>query len=592
MNARPRRVAITGLGLVTPAGNDVASTWATLLAGASQGAPITIFDASGFSTRIAAEVKGFDARAVIDDRRALKFATRSHAFALAAADQAFADAGIRPTRRRPQSLGPVGRHRHDGHGLARTLVRSASRPRAATTSIRTGCWPRDTGRDPLVFCRSQTAAGLALLGRRYGIGGYATSVHTACASGGQALGTAMKMIRRGTVDCALAGGFDSMINPVGLAGFCLLGAVSPDNDTPSRASRPFDASRNGFVLGEGAGFVVLEAWEHAVARGATIYAELAGDGNSLSSYRITDSHPSGDGPIQAMRWALADAGATPADVDYVNAHGTSTPMNDRSESAAMHAVFGERIGGLAVSSTKSTMGHLIAAAGAVEAAVCALAIRHGTLPVNANYQDPDPDCALDLVVGAPRTRPVRVAMSNSLRLRRLELEPRVPPSRPRRGRRDVKSGVVVTGTGALCGAGRSARGDPRRDPRRHERARGRSSRGTSSTGRGRSPPRSPDYNAADARGRPQAAEADPPHRRVRPLRGERGGRALGLRRASRRARAGRRGRVQRAHRPVRGLGRRQLPEPVRLLPADRGLAARRCRRSAASSPARSTRCGC
>jgi 3-oxoacyl-(acyl-carrier-protein) synthase len=412
MNARPRRVAITGLGLVTPAGNDVASTWATLLAGASQGAPITIFDASGFSTRIAAEVKGFDASAVIDDKRSLKFATRSHAFALAAADQALADAGIRPTAADRNRWGlSVGTGMM---GMAWPELSALGLVAASGDDVDPDkLLASETGRDPLVFCRSQTAAGLALLGRRYGIGGYATSVHTACASGGQALGTAMKMIRRGTVDRALAGGFDSMINPVGLAGFCLLGAVSPDNDAAARASRPFDASRNGFVLGEGAGFVVLEAWDLAVARGATIYAELAGDGNSLSSYRITDSHPSGDGPIQAMRWALADAGATPADVDYVNAHGTSTPMNDRSESAAMHAVFGERIGGLAVSSTKSTMGHLIAAAGAVEAAVCALAIRHGTLPVNANYQHPDPDCALDLVVGAPRAWPVRVAMSNS-----------------------------------------------------------------------------------------------------------------------------------------------------------------------------------
>ena len=205
-----------------------------------------------------------------------------------------------------------------------------------------------------------------------------------------------------------------MVNPVGLAGFCLLGAVSADNDAPSRASRPFDATRNGFVLGEGAGFVVLESWERAVARGARIYAEIAGDGNSLSSYRITDSHPSGDGPIQAMHWALADADATPQDVDYVNAHGTSTPMNDRSESAAMHAVFGAEVGRVSVSSTKSAMGHLIAAAGAVEAAVCALSIHHGVLPVNANYVHPDPDCMLNLVVGAARKQPVRVALSNSL----------------------------------------------------------------------------------------------------------------------------------------------------------------------------------
>ncbi|MBP8139906.1 MAG: beta-ketoacyl-[acyl-carrier-protein] synthase family protein, partial [Burkholderiales bacterium] len=379
----------------------------------SMGAPITIFDASGFSTRIAAEVKGFDARAVIDDRRLLKFANRSHAFALAAADQALADAGIRPT---PATSARWGLSVGTGMmGMAWDDLSSLGLAAADGEDVDpTRLQGSDTGRDPMVFCRAQTSAGLALLGRRYGIGGYSTSVHTACASGGQAVGTAMKLIRRGTVDFALAGGFDSMINPVGLAGFCLLGAVSADNDAPSRASRPFDATRNGFVLGEGAGFVVLESWERAVARGARIYAEIAGDGNSLSSYRITDSHPSGDGPIQAMHWALADADATPQDVDYVNAHGTSTPMNDRSESAAMHAVFGAEVGRVSVSSTKSAMGHLIAAAGAVEAAVCALSIHHGVLPVNANYLHPDPDCMLNLVVGAARKQPVRVALSNSL----------------------------------------------------------------------------------------------------------------------------------------------------------------------------------
>ena len=410
---KKQRVAITGLGLVTPAGNDVASTWETLKAGRSQGAPITIFDASGFSTRIAAEVKGFDPLAVIDDRRLLKFANRSHAFALAAADQAFVDAGLKPTRENAGRWGlSVG-----------TGMQGMGWPELSTLALAAGAnedvdpdklLASDTGRDPMVFCRAQSTAGLALLGRRYGIRGYSTSVHTACASGGQAIGTAMKLIRRGTVDFALAGGFDSMVNPVGLAGFCLLGAVSADNDAADRASRPFDATRNGFVLGEGAGFVVLERWEHAVARGARIYAEVAGDGNSLSSYRITDSHPSGDGPIQAMRWALADADAAPGDVDYVNAHGTSTPMNDRSESAALHVVFGADVARVSVSSTKSTMGHLIAGAGAVEAAVCALAIHHGTLPVNANYQHPDPDCELNLVVGTARAQPVRVALSNSL----------------------------------------------------------------------------------------------------------------------------------------------------------------------------------
>ena len=204
-----------------------------------------------------------------------------------------------------------------------------------------------------------------------------------------------------------------MISPVGLAGFCLLSALSADNETPERASRPFDVTRNGFLLGEGAGFLVLEEWESARRRGAHIYAELAGDGNSLSSYRITDSPPDGDGPIQSMRQALADAGATIDDVDYINAHGTSTFMNDRSESAAIRAVFGSRVKDVAVSSTKSSMGHLIAAAGAVEVAICALAIQHGKLPVNANLREQDPECDLALVRDVPERRRVRVTMSNS-----------------------------------------------------------------------------------------------------------------------------------------------------------------------------------
>jgi 3-oxoacyl-(acyl-carrier-protein) synthase len=204
-----------------------------------------------------------------------------------------------------------------------------------------------------------------------------------------------------------------MLNPVGLAGFCLLGALSTDNDAPARASRPFDRTRNGFVLGEGAGFVVLESEESAARRGARAYAELAGEGNSLSSYRITDSHPSGSGPIQAMRQALADAGAPPEAVDYVNAHGTSTAMNDRSECAALRAVFAAHSERLAVSSTKSCMGHLIAAAGAVEAAVCALALRDGAAPINANLAQGDPQCDLPFVTDRPLRRSLRVALSNS-----------------------------------------------------------------------------------------------------------------------------------------------------------------------------------
>jgi 3-oxoacyl-(acyl-carrier-protein) synthase len=409
--SRRRRVAVTGIGLVTPVGNDVSTTWTALLEGRSGVAPISIFDASGFSTRIAAEVKDFDAASLGAERKLLKFANRSHRFALGAAEQAMRDAGIAPTATTATRWGcSVGTGMM---GVAYEDLSAVQRHSAADGELHADQLVSDpTAADPIVFCRSQSTAGLALLTRRFGIHGYATSVHTACASGGQAIGTALKLIRRGSVDYALAGGFDSMISPVGLGGFCLLSAVSADNDAPQSASRPFDATRNGFVLGEGAGFVVLEEWEAARRRGAHIYAELAGDGNSLSSYRITDSPPDGDGPIQSMRAALADAGAAPEDVDYINAHGTSTYMNDKSESAAIHTVFGDRTADVAVSSTKSSMGHLIAAAGAVEVVVCALTIRHGELPMNANLRERDPDCDLNLVV-APTRRRVRMTLSNS-----------------------------------------------------------------------------------------------------------------------------------------------------------------------------------
>jgi 3-oxoacyl-(acyl-carrier-protein) synthase len=409
--AARRRVAITGLGLVTPVGNDVPSTWKSLLAGKSGGAPISLFDASGFPVRIASEVKGFDPLAAIGDRKLLKLANRSHTFALAAAEQALSDAGIRPTYESGERWGcAVGTGMMGVDFAELTAVHKHSAASGEIDPVR--LLDDESANNPLVFCRSQSTTGVSLLTRRYGIRGYATSVHTACASGGQAIGTGLKLIRRGAVDRVLAGGFDSMISPVGIAGFCLLSALSADNDTPERASRPFDITRNGFLLGEGAGFIVLEEWEAARRRGAHVYAELAGDGNSLSSYRITDSPPDGDGPIQSMQQALSDAGATSADVDYINAHGTSTFMNDKSESAAIHAVFDERTKDVSVSSTKSSMGHLIAGAGAVEVAVCALAIRHAELPVNANLREPDPECDLNLVRDSVR-RPVRIAISNS-----------------------------------------------------------------------------------------------------------------------------------------------------------------------------------
>ncbi len=413
MTIPARRVAITGVGMVTPVGNDAPSSWARILEGASGVARIGSFDPSGFPTRIAAEVKGLVPEHRVEDRKLLRYAESFAAFALVAAEEAMADAGARPSSATADRWGVVG-----GSGMMTTSFGSLDRlqkefaPDGTLDLHRLGT-EGDRLISPVEFARHQSVCVLGLLQKRFEIRGYSNNVHTACASGGQALGLGARAIRRGTADCVLAGGYDSMINPLGLAGFCLLGAVSNDNDEPERASRPFDRTRNGFVLGEGAAFLVLEEWEHARARDARIYAELAGEGSSLSAYRITDSHPSGDGPIQAMRAALLDAGESPDRVDYVNAHGTSTQMNDLTETNAIKAVFGSRADGLPVSSTKSQIGHLIAAAGAVEGALCVLAIRDSVIPMTRNRDNPDPECDLDYVTDAPRQTRVDVALSNS-----------------------------------------------------------------------------------------------------------------------------------------------------------------------------------
>lgn len=408
-----RAVAVTGVGMVTPLGNDVESTWKAILNGESGVREIAGFDASGFPTRIAAEVKDLRVEETIEDKKSLKYATPFSLFALAAAEEAVRDAGVRPTAATAERWGLV-----SGSGMMTTefdFLERFQREFAVDGQIDLARLGAEGARfiSSPEFARHQAVAGQALLHKRYGIRGYSANLHTACASGGQALGLAMRVVRSGQADFVLAGGYDTMINPIGLAGFCLLGAISTDNDRPDSASRPFDLTRNGFVLGEGAGFMVLEDWQQARDRGAKIYAELAGEGNSLSSYRITDSPPSGDGPIQAVRGALVDAGETTESIDYLNAHGTSTPMNDLSETNAVKAVFGDRAYDLAVSSTKSQMGHLIAAAGAVEGIICALAIHHSTVPMTANLVTPDPACDLDYVSEGCRPMQVDAALSNS-----------------------------------------------------------------------------------------------------------------------------------------------------------------------------------
>ena len=407
-----RRVAITGLGVVCPLGNDVKSTWNHLLEGQSGIAAINHFDASAFPSRIAAEVKNFTpAKSLVNKHN--RYAIPFTYYALDAAMQAFDDAGIAPTAQSAARWGVV-----VGSGMMTAEFDYLQRFQKACAVDGTVDWER-LQRNARDFCslvdfgKTTSNAGLSLLIQQFGIEGYASSVHTACASGGQALGLAMQVIRRGDADYMLAGGFDSMINPLGLSSFCLLGALSKYNDTPETASRPFDGTRNGFVLGEGAAFLILEEWGRAKARGASIYAELAGEGNTLSSYHITDSHPNGDGAIQAIERALKDGGVRAEDVDYINAHGTSTKMNDLSETNAIKAVFREHAKTLPVSSTKGQTGHLIAAAGALEAVLSVMSIKQACVPKTANLTTPDPECDLDYIVDGPREKSLGVVLSNS-----------------------------------------------------------------------------------------------------------------------------------------------------------------------------------
>lgn len=409
-----RRVAITGLGMVSPLGTSVTMNWEHLMARESGIAQIQQFDASGFPTSIAAEVKNFQLDPILRTKHN-RFASSAVLFGLDAALQAMRDARI------ASGVDGVLAHRFGavvGSGMMTVDFDSLQRFQHVCAVDGKIDWAQLVAKERDFyqlgdFAKPVANAGLSSLIQQFEIQGYATSVHTACASSGQALGLAMRVIRRGDADYMLAGGFDSMISPFGLSSFCLLGALSTDNATPALASRPFDLTRNGFILGEGAAFLMLEEWDHAKARGARIYAELAGEGNTLSSYRITDSPPDGNGALQAIERALRDARVVPEDVGYINAHGTSTKMNDLSETNAIKAVFGQRAYDIPVSSTKSQTGHLIAAAGALEAAFSVLALHHGRVPMTANLQHPDPDCDLDYVVEGPRDCSLQAVLSNS-----------------------------------------------------------------------------------------------------------------------------------------------------------------------------------
>jgi len=403
MNApHPRRVVVTGLGTLNPLGHDPAATWAAIRAGRSGIGPITLFDAAGYETRIAGEVKGFDPVARFGRKEARRM-TRLTQLALAAAGQALADAGLGDD--------PAIRHRAGvviGSGMgALDPIHEAADTLAA----------RGPGRLSPFFVPMMLAdTPAAAISIAHGLTGPNLAIYTACASGNNAIGEASAMIRRGAADVMVAGGAEACILPLALAGFGVMGAISTRNDEPQRASRPFDAGRDGFVVSEGAALLVLEERGHALARGATVYGELLGYGSSADAYHITMPGEAGEGAAAAMAAALADAGLTPADVDYINAHGTSTPLNDRAETAAIKRLFGEHAAGLPVSSTKSMTGHLLGAAGALEAMLCLLALRDGLIPPTINYEQPDPACDLDYVPNTARPADLRVVMSNAFGL--------------------------------------------------------------------------------------------------------------------------------------------------------------------------------
>jgi 3-oxoacyl-[acyl-carrier-protein] synthase II len=411
-----RRVVITGMGVVTPLGHTVGELYASQLEGRTAVGPITRFDARAFPTTFASEVKGFDLGKYLKDPGPYRKCGVNTQFALAAAKQALEDAGLLDPARGDRSR--IGVYLGSGEGSEDfpTLIASIS---AGTDDPRGKVDPGRFVRNMLAYLDGEREAELEMhttaghLAAAFALEGPNLSCQTACAASSQALGEALELIRYGDADAIVAGGSHSMIHPLGVTGFNRLTALSQRNDSPRTASRPFDLTRDGFVLGEGAGIMVLEELGHAKKRGATIYAELTGYGTTADAYRMTDPHPEGRGAIRCMADALADAGLKPEQVGYINAHGTSTQANDATETAAIKAVFGEHAYRVPVSSSKSMLGHLIAAAGVVELVISVMALRKGVLPPTINYQTPDPDCDLDYVPNRARERRVDHVLSNS-----------------------------------------------------------------------------------------------------------------------------------------------------------------------------------
>ncbi|MDZ4746610.1 MAG: beta-ketoacyl-ACP synthase II [bacterium] len=395
------RIVVTGVGAVTPIGNTVQDFWTGMMEGRSGAAPITRFDATEFETRFACEVKDYDAT-IHSSRKEVQRMDLFAQFAMSAAVMAVEDSGINFEETDRNRIGVIFGSGIGGmwtyHHQQQNLYQRDGKPDRISPFF-----------VPMLI--SDIAAGLIAI--RYGLKGPNYGTVSACATSSHSLADALMIMQRGMADVMLAGGSEAVICPMGVGGFNAMKALSTRNDSPSTASRPFDKDRDGFVMGEGGGMLVLETLEHAQRRGASIYAELAGIGLTDDAFHITQPAPGGEGAVRSMTIAIEDAGLKPEDIDYVNAHGTSTQFNDRSESAAIRTVFGEHANTLAVSSTKSMTGHLLGAAGAIEAIATVLAIKNSMLPPTINQITADADCDLNYVPNTPQQRTVRAAISNT-----------------------------------------------------------------------------------------------------------------------------------------------------------------------------------
>jgi 3-oxoacyl-[acyl-carrier-protein] synthase II len=396
-----KRVVVTGLGIISPVGNDAPSFWSSLKAGRGGVRTLTSFDPAGFDSQIAAEVKGFDPHMYKIPAKEIRRLEKFVQYSIAASAQAIADAGLDLDKENRDRIGVL-----IGSGIGGLYTIQEQ------TKIYLQKGPSRLSPFLIPMLIVNEAAGHVAIS--FGLKGPNSCVATACASGSHALGDAYRIIGRGDADAMICGGAESCVVPTGFGGFCAMKALSTRNHEPEKASRPFDAQRDGFVIGEGCGLVVLESLEHAQKRNARIYAEFSGYGMSCDAYHITAPDPDGDGAARAMKEALRDARLNPEDVDYINAHGTSTKLNDKVETLAIKLALGNHAKKVMVSSTKSMTGHLLGAAGGVEFVACVLAIKDQVVPPTINYEYPDPDCDLDYVPNTARNAKVEICLSNSL----------------------------------------------------------------------------------------------------------------------------------------------------------------------------------